>query len=110
MLDICSRVGGFLELSISKDDDLTSDFKCGCHFLKKVLASKSLLKLKKVILTFLRFFRPKILVCPCKNFKLASAVKTLISGTTSRYTTFTHIVAHCYHQKFAAATTITGPV
>jgi hypothetical protein len=35
--------------------------------------------------------------------KINSAVKTLISGTTSRYPTFTLIVARCYHQKFAAA-------
>jgi hypothetical protein len=32
VVDICSRVGGFLELSVSKDDDLTYDFKCGHHF------------------------------------------------------------------------------
>jgi hypothetical protein len=43
--DICSRVGGFLELSVSKDDDLTYNFKCGCHFLKMILTSKSLKKL-----------------------------------------------------------------
>jgi hypothetical protein len=39
--------------------------------------------------------------------KLTSAVKTLISGATSRYITFTHIVARRYHRKFAAAATIT---
>jgi hypothetical protein len=33
--------------------------------------------------------------------------KTLISGSTSRYTTFTLIVAQRYHQKFAVAATIT---
>jgi hypothetical protein len=42
VVDICSRVGGFLELSISKGDDLTYDFKCGRHFLKMILTSKSL--------------------------------------------------------------------
>jgi hypothetical protein len=36
-----------------------------------------------------------------------SAVKTLISGATSRYTTFTLIVARRYHQKYAAAAKIT---
>jgi hypothetical protein len=45
MVDICWRVGGFLELSVSKDDDLTYDFKCGHHFLKTALTSKSLNKL-----------------------------------------------------------------
>jgi hypothetical protein len=34
VVDMCSRVGGFLKLSVSKDNDLTYDFKCGCHFLK----------------------------------------------------------------------------
>jgi hypothetical protein len=33
VVEICSRVGGFLELSISKDDDLTYEIKCICHFL-----------------------------------------------------------------------------
>jgi hypothetical protein len=37
--------------------------------------------------------------------KLTSAVKTLISGATSLYTTFTLIVARRYHKKFAAAAT-----
>jgi hypothetical protein len=41
-----------------------------------------------------------------KNVKLTSAVKTLISGATSRYTPFTPIVAQHYHQNFAAAATI----
>jgi hypothetical protein len=45
---ICSRVGGFLEMSISKGDDLTYEFKCGCHFFKMILTSKSLKKLLKV--------------------------------------------------------------
>jgi hypothetical protein len=26
VVNICSRVGGFFELSVSKDDDLTDDF------------------------------------------------------------------------------------
>jgi hypothetical protein len=39
--------------------------------------------------------------------KLTSAVKTLISGATSRFTSFTLIVARRYKQKFAAAPTIT---
>jgi hypothetical protein len=29
VVDICSIVGGYLELSVSKDDDLSFDFKCG---------------------------------------------------------------------------------
>jgi hypothetical protein len=41
VVDICSRVGGFFVLSVSKDDELTYDFKCGCHFLKMILISKS---------------------------------------------------------------------
>jgi hypothetical protein len=45
MVDICSRVGGFLELSIRKYDDLTYDFKYGRHFLKTILTSKSPQKL-----------------------------------------------------------------
>jgi hypothetical protein len=45
MVDICTRVGGFLELSISKDDDLTYDFKCGHPFLKTILTSENLKKL-----------------------------------------------------------------
>jgi hypothetical protein len=45
VVDICLRVGGFLELSVSKDDDLTYDFKCGLHFLKTISISKSLKKL-----------------------------------------------------------------
>jgi hypothetical protein len=49
VVDICLRVGGFLELSVSKDNDLTYDFKCGCHFLKTILTSKSIKKLLKVI-------------------------------------------------------------
>jgi hypothetical protein len=49
-VDICSSVGGFLELSISKDDDLTYDFKCGRHFLKTIIISKSLKILLQVIL------------------------------------------------------------
>jgi hypothetical protein len=36
VVDICSRVGGFLEMSVSKDDDLTYDFKCRRHFLKTI--------------------------------------------------------------------------
>jgi hypothetical protein len=40
--DICSRVVGFLKLCVSKDDDLTYDFKYSRHFLKKILTSKSL--------------------------------------------------------------------
>jgi hypothetical protein len=36
VVDIYSRVRGFLELSVSKDDDLTYDFKCGHHFLKTI--------------------------------------------------------------------------
>jgi hypothetical protein len=44
VVDICSRVGGFLALSVSKDDDLTYDFKGGRYFLK-TLTSKSLKKL-----------------------------------------------------------------
>jgi hypothetical protein len=47
VVDKCSRVGGFLELSVSKDNDLTYDFKCGRHFLKKILTSKSLKNFKK---------------------------------------------------------------
>jgi ethanolamine utilization protein EutP (predicted NTPase) len=39
--------------------------------------------------------------------KLTSTVKTLISGATSSYTTFTLIVARRYQQKFAAVVTIT---
>jgi hypothetical protein len=49
VVDICLRVGGFLELSVSKDDDLTYDFKCGRHFLKTILTSKSLKNIYKVI-------------------------------------------------------------
>jgi hypothetical protein len=41
VVDICSGVGGFLELSVSKDDD----FKCGHYFLTTILTSKSLKKL-----------------------------------------------------------------
>jgi hypothetical protein len=48
VVDICSRVKGFLELSISKDDNLTYDFKCGHHFLKTIFTSKSLKKIQKV--------------------------------------------------------------
>jgi hypothetical protein len=55
VVDICLRVGGFLELSISKDDDLTYDFKCGRHFLKTILTSKCLKK------HLLHFVGPKIL-------------------------------------------------
>jgi hypothetical protein len=44
VVDMCSRVGGFLELSVSKDYDLTYDFKCGHHFLKTILTSISLKK------------------------------------------------------------------
>jgi hypothetical protein len=47
VVDICSRVGGFLELRVSKDDYLTYDFKCGRHFLKTILTSKSLINFKK---------------------------------------------------------------
>jgi hypothetical protein len=32
VVDIFSRVGGFLELTVSKDDDLTYDFKCDATF------------------------------------------------------------------------------
>jgi hypothetical protein len=39
--------------------------------------------------------------------KLTSAAKTIISGATNRYTSFTIIVARRYHKKFAAAATIT---
>jgi hypothetical protein len=39
--------------------------------------------------------------------KLTSAVKTLISGATNRYTTFTIIVARGYLKKFAVTATIT---
>jgi hypothetical protein len=49
VMDICLRVGGFLELSVSKDD-LIYDFKCGLHFLKTISISKSLKKLLKVML------------------------------------------------------------
>jgi hypothetical protein len=63
--------------------------------------------LKTVKSNFEHFFGPKILAYPCKTLKLTSAVKTLISGATSRYTTFTLIVARRSHQKFAAAATIT---
>jgi hypothetical protein len=42
VMDICSRFRGFLELSISKDDDLTYDYKCRRYFLKAILTSKSL--------------------------------------------------------------------
>jgi hypothetical protein len=49
VVDICLKVGGFLELSGIKDYDLTYDFKLGCHFLKMILTSKSLKKLSKVI-------------------------------------------------------------
>jgi hypothetical protein len=45
VVDICSRVGGFLELSVSIDIDLTYDFKCERHFFKTILVSKSLKKL-----------------------------------------------------------------
>jgi hypothetical protein len=45
IVDICSKVGGFLELSVSKDDNLTYDLKCGGHILKTILTSKSLKKL-----------------------------------------------------------------
>jgi hypothetical protein len=41
-VNICSRVGGFLELIVSKDDDLTYDLKCGRYFLKTILTSKRL--------------------------------------------------------------------
>jgi hypothetical protein len=46
VVDKCSRVGGFLELSVSKDDDLT-DFKCGRHFLKTILTLKASKTCKK---------------------------------------------------------------
>jgi hypothetical protein len=62
---------------------------------------------KKKFLTFLHFVGPKILAHPRLNVKLTSAVKTLISGATSCYTTFTFIVVQRYYQKFAAAATIT---
>jgi hypothetical protein len=39
--------------------------------------------------------------------KLTSAVKTLISGATSRFTSFAIILARRYHTKLAAAATIT---
>jgi hypothetical protein len=56
------EVGGFLELSVSKDDDLTYDFKCGHYFLKTILTSKSLKNFKNF---FLHFVGPKILAqCP----------------------------------------------
>jgi hypothetical protein len=42
-----------------------------------------------------------------ETIKLSSAVKTLISGATYRYNTFTIIVARRYHKKFAVAATIT---
>jgi hypothetical protein len=42
VVDICSRVGGFLEMSVSKDDDLTYGVKYGRHFLKTILSFKSL--------------------------------------------------------------------
>jgi hypothetical protein len=48
VVDICSRVGGFLEMSISKGDNLTYEFQCGCHFLKMILTSKGLKKILKV--------------------------------------------------------------
>jgi hypothetical protein len=41
VVDIYSSVGGFLKLRVSKDDDLTYDFKCRRHFLKMILTSKS---------------------------------------------------------------------
>jgi hypothetical protein len=42
VVDICWRVGGFLELGISKDNDFTYDFKSGHQFLKTMLNLKSL--------------------------------------------------------------------
>jgi hypothetical protein len=45
VVNIRPRVGGFFELSVSKDDDLTYDFKCGQHFLNTILTLKSLKKL-----------------------------------------------------------------
>jgi hypothetical protein len=45
VVNLFLRVGGFLELSESKDDDLTYDFNCGRHFLKMILTSKRLKKL-----------------------------------------------------------------
>jgi hypothetical protein len=59
--------------------------------------------LKSNLENFLHFVGPKILAHPIYNVKLTSAVKTLISGATSRYTTFTLIVAQRYHQNFAGA-------
>jgi hypothetical protein len=63
--------------------------------------------LKSNLEHFLHFAGPKILVHPRQNVKHTSVVKTLISGATSPYTTFTLIVARHYHRKFAAAATIT---
>jgi hypothetical protein len=68
---------------------------------------KPLKTLKSNLEHFLHFVGPKCLSHPRKNLKLTSAVKTLISGGTSHYTTFTLIVARRYDQKFAAAATIT---
>jgi hypothetical protein len=47
VVDICSSVKGFLELSVSKDYDLTYELKCGCHYLKTILTSKSFKKTVK---------------------------------------------------------------
>jgi hypothetical protein len=62
VVDICSLVGGFLELSVSKDDDLIYDFKCGRHFLKTILKPQK--TLKSNLEHFFHFVRPKILAHP----------------------------------------------
>jgi hypothetical protein len=49
--DILLRVfGGFLELTVSKDDDFTYDFECLRHYLKTILTSKSLKKVNKKVI------------------------------------------------------------
>jgi hypothetical protein len=59
--------------------------------------------LKSNLEHFLHFVGPKILAQCLSSLEC----ETLISGATSRYTTFTLLVARRYHRKFAAAATIT---
>jgi hypothetical protein len=90
VFDIFSRVGGFLEPSVSKDDDLTYDFKFGCHFLKAI--SKSLKKLLKVALNTLNTF------LDIKPYPSSLKCKTHLSGKNTdfrRHKPLYYLYTHC---------------
>jgi hypothetical protein len=65
VVNIFLRVGGFLELSVSKDNDLIYDLKCGHHFLKLNFNFKKPQKtLKSNFENLKHLFRPKIFTQP----------------------------------------------